>query len=70
MPRRDLPPRPRLPIGRSLPRGFTYLLLAQALRRRKGRPPREGDSGGVPVEPDRPLGLSGGAAAEPDFDDA
>ena len=36
-------------------------------RRKKGGPDLE--EGGVPVEPNRPKDLSGGAAAAPEFDD-
>ena len=36
---------------------------------RKWRRPRDKDEGGVPVEPDNPRNLSGGAAAELEFDD-
>ena len=39
---------------------------------RHGRKPKRGrdlDDGGVPVEPDRPRNLSGGAAAALEFDD-
>ena len=38
-------------------------------RRRPGPRRKDGEDGGVPVEPNRPNTLSGGAAAELDFDD-
>ena len=65
MPRHDPPrrrPRRRIewiglgPDGAALDR----------MNRRKRR--RDKDDGGVPVEPDKPLGLSGGAAAALDFE--
>lgn len=45
---------------------------ARRLRGRMRRKPRKGfglEGGGVPVEPDRPNTLSGGAAAALEFDD-
>ena len=45
---------------------------ARRLRIRMRRKPRKGsglEGGGVPVEPDRPNTLSGGAAAALEFDD-
>ena len=39
------------------------------LGRRRKRDKDEDDGGGVPVEPNRPNTLSGGAAAELEFDD-
>ncbi|MFL6862106.1 MAG: hypothetical protein ACJ8DZ_03810 [Allosphingosinicella sp.] len=61
------PPRPD-PVGRSsTPRSrLRALALALLARRRKGKDP---DRGGVPVEPDRPNTLTGGAAAALEFDD-
>jgi hypothetical protein len=41
-------------------------LVMEPLRRRKRKDP---DRGGVPVEPNRPNTLSGGAAAPLEFDD-
>ena len=41
-------------------------LVAMLTRRRKDKDP---DHGGVPVEPNRPSTLSGGAAAALEFDD-
>lgn len=38
-------------------------------RLNRKRPPESGSVGGVPVEPDKPNSLSGGAAAELEFDD-
>ena len=56
----------RRPAGR--PSGFDALLGSPFLRRRRRRGP-DPDEGGVPVEPDRPGTLSGGAAAALDFED-
>ena len=35
----------------------------------RGAKPKDKDDGGVPVEPNRPLNLSGGAAEALEFDD-
>jgi hypothetical protein len=43
--------------------------LAERLRRRRPKRPRGPEAGGVPVKPDNPRGLEGGAAAAMDFDD-
>jgi hypothetical protein len=56
----------RRPAGRRS--GFDALLGSPFLRRRKGRRGADPDEGGVPVEPDRPSTLSGGAAAALEFD--
>ncbi len=40
-----------------------------ASRRERGRGDRDKDDGGVPVEPDSPKNLSGGAAAALEFDE-
>ena len=71
MPTPDFPPyRRRRNSGlRSLPSRFAYLALVEAMKRKRGRPGKELDEGGVPVEPDRPRDLSGGAAAELDFEE-
>jgi hypothetical protein len=71
MPHRDLPPRPpRLdPFGGPFKRSSRLAMLAlvaMLARRRKGKDP---DRGGVPVEPNRPNTLSGGAAAPLEFDE-
>jgi hypothetical protein len=62
----SLPPRPD-PFGPSVPRSrlATLAMIAMLTRRRKGKDP---DQGGVPVEPNRPSTLSGGAAAPLEFD--
>ena len=39
------------------------------VRKRTRRPPKDLEDGGVPVEPDKPKNLSGGAAAALEFDD-
>ncbi|MDB5669028.1 MAG: hypothetical protein JWL74_1978 [Alphaproteobacteria bacterium] len=61
-------PIPDIPSRR--PRRVSWHALAAALSaNRKGRRPGKApDAGGVPVEPDRPLDLSGGAAAPLDFE--
>jgi hypothetical protein len=70
MPHRHVPPHPprRDPSGPSVPpsRLTTLALVAMLNRRRKDKDP---DHGGVPVEPNRPNTLSGGAAAALEFDD-
>ncbi len=71
MPTPDFPShRRRRNVGRSsLPRRSAYLAVMEAMKRRRGQPGKELDEGGVPVEPDRPRNLEGGAAAELDFED-
>ena len=71
MPTPDFPPRrlSRDVGGRSFTPGFAGLAWAEAMKRRKRRPGKDNDRGGVPVEPDRPNTLTGGAAAELDFED-
>jgi hypothetical protein len=49
--------------------GLAWLAWAEAMKRRKRKPGKDSDRGGVPVEPDRPNTLTGGAAAELDFED-
>jgi hypothetical protein len=67
MPTPDFPKRKlRRPAGRRT--GFDALLKSPFLRKRRGRGP-DPDEGGVPVEPDRPSTLSGGAAAALDFEE-
>lgn len=71
MPLRDfLPrsPRPDPVRGPFPPRSqlATLAMVAMLQRRRKDKDP---DQGGVPVEPNRPSTLSGGAAAGLEFDD-
>jgi hypothetical protein len=70
MPFRDYLPRPphRDPFGGPFKRSShlaTLALVAMLTRRRKGNDP---DRGGVPVEPNRPNTLSGGAAAPLEFE--
>jgi hypothetical protein len=71
MPTPDFPPyRRRRNVGlRSLTSGFAYLAFTEAMKRKRRKPGKELDEGGVPVEPDRPRNLEGGAAAELDFED-
>jgi hypothetical protein len=53
-------------IRRALGSAAAYVAWLEAQRRRPRR--RSKDSGGVPVEPNRPNTLSGGAAAPLEFD--
>lgn len=65
MPRHDAPDGRRRQPGRvSLP-GRHMLAWLKSRRHRRGR---DDEDGGVPVEPNRPNSLSGGAAAALDFD--
>ena len=59
-----------LPPWHNFPRrrGSRRLDFAKWFVERRPRP-RDLDQGGVPVEPNRPNNLSGGAAAELEFDD-
>ena len=64
MPTPDIPSRkPRRRVSWD---ALAVALLANRKRRRPGKAP---DAGGVPVEPDRPRDLSGGAAAALDFEE-
>ena len=45
-----------------------YLWLSPRKSRKRGKD-KDKDDGGVPVEPNKPNTLSGGAAAELEFDD-
>ena len=65
------PPIPRRKLlrdvgGRWFTPGSGDPRLPRPPKRNKRRPGKDPDSGGVPAEPDRPLNLSGGAAAELD----
>ena len=63
-------PRLRIPIPSFPPRPpFSATILAALMAAGRRRKPKDKDKGGVPVEPDRPRNLSGGAAAELEFDD-
>jgi hypothetical protein len=64
MPRPDPPTRKRLRhlSGSALPFPGGYRFL-DTLPRKRGRKGRDRDEGGVPVEPNRPNTLSGGATA-------
>ena len=67
MPFPDLPPRKRrFDPSRSFGIQFSGWIETQKRRRRRRR---DLDDGGVPVEPDKPRNLSGGAAAALEFDD-
>jgi hypothetical protein len=57
----------RRPAGRRS--GFDALLKSPFLRRARRRLGPDPEDGGVPVEPDRPSTLSGGAAVALDFEE-
>ena len=48
---------------------FNLEALAWQARKKRPRRPKDLDEGGVPVEPNRPKNLSGGAAAALEFED-
>jgi hypothetical protein len=48
---------------------FVEPLVPTQLTRRRRKRDKDDEGGGVPVEPNRPNTLSGGAAAELEFDD-
>ncbi|MFN3725344.1 MAG: hypothetical protein ACK4SZ_03460 [Allosphingosinicella sp.] len=63
-------PTPDIPSRRPRRRVSWHALAAALHAKRKRRPPgKDHDPGGVPVEPDSPRDLSGGAAAPLDFED-
>lgn len=64
MPTPNFPP--RMPRRNT---GLAWLAWVEAMKRRKPKPGKDNDRGGVPVEPNRPNTLTGGAAAELDFED-
>ena len=66
MPMPHFPPRHR---RRPFAAGFPAHLWMEAASRKKRKPGKDLDDGGVPVEPDRPRNLTGGAAAELEFRD-
>jgi hypothetical protein len=68
MPNRSSHPLASLRRGRAIVPGKGWLAWIEASRRRR-KPGKEDDAGALPVEPDRPLNLSGGAAAELEYDD-
>jgi hypothetical protein len=70
MPTPDLPRRKggRVAGGR-LKFSFDTLRKSPFLRRKRSRRGDDPEDGGVPVEPDRPNTLSGGAAAALEFDE-
>lgn len=55
-------------IRRALGSEAAYLAWLDATSRRRPRKGKDKDSGGVPVEPNRPNSLTGGAAAPLEFD--
>lgn len=65
MPFPDWPPRKR-PMDPSRSFGIRVSGWIEAQKRRRRR--KDLDEGGVPVEPDKPKNLSGGAAAALEFD--
>lgn len=68
MPRHDFArPKPRKDAGgKSFTPGFAYLAWVDARRPGKKRD-RDKDGGGVPADPLKPDGRSGGSAVELDF---
>jgi len=62
------PPLIEAAIRRALGSEAAYLAWLEATTRRRPHRGKDKDSGGVPVEPDRPNTLSGGAAAPLEFD--
>lgn len=48
---------------------FYRIIVDQHARLKRRRPRKDEEPGGVPVEPNRPNTLSGGAAAALEFDD-
>jgi len=72
MPQADLPSPDQLRrrLSRRRRKRGTPMPFEEPLRHGpKRRRDRDLDDGGVPVEPNRPRGLSGGAAAALEFDD-
>jgi hypothetical protein len=61
-------PRIQGEIRRALGSAAAYLAWLEATTRKPRRRGKGKDSGGVPVEPNRPSTLSGGAAAPLEFD--
>ena len=62
-------PTPDIPSRKPRRRVSWHALAAALLANRKRQPPGKApDAGGVPVEPDNPRDLSGGAAAPLDFE--
>ena len=61
-------PRPD-PLPGSNRGNFTLGPIRVAIKRWRRRPGKKPEDGGVPVEPNRPNTLSGGAAAALEFDD-
>ena len=50
-------------------RPFKMSMLAWIMAQKRRRPGKKFDDGGVPVEPNRPNTLTGGAAAPLEFDE-
>ena len=59
----------RIRLGRRSRVEFVEPLVPTQLTRRRRKRDKDDEGGGVPVEPNRPNTLSGGAAAELEFDD-
>lgn len=71
MPTPDAPPRkPHRIVHRlTLTRGRVALSVSQFPRQKKGRRRLGPEAGGVPVDPNRPNTLTGGAAVALDFEE-
>ena len=59
----------RIRLGRTPRVEFIEPLIPPQLKRRRRKGGKDDEEGGVPVEPNKPNTLSGGAAAELEFDD-
>ena len=59
----------RIRLGRRARAQFVEPLVPTQLKHRLSKRDKDAEDGGVPVEPNRPNTLSGGAAAELQFDD-
>ena len=63
-------PTPDIPTQKPRRRvSWQALAAALAVKGKRRGPGKTPDAGGVPVEPDSPRGLSGGAAAALDFEE-
>ncbi|HEY0311456.1 MAG TPA: hypothetical protein VGC56_03080 [Allosphingosinicella sp.] len=67
--RHSLPRPPRSTFERPFKRAFHLATLALAAMLQRRRRDKDPDQSGVPVEPNRPNTLSGGAGAALEFDE-